>query len=164
MKFNGLFVEHVHVVAGLSPSADRYNSDPASDVVNMKNFEKAVFIVHQAKNATSTAGTATIKPQAVSSVAASNAEDIAFKYSKKTTGADDTMGTIAAVLAATGGFTTTANEDTIYVVEVDASDLPAAKQYVQLKITEVVNAPVIGSVICLLLNPRYGYPFATALT
>lgn len=163
MRYQGLFVENVHVVAGLSPSADRYNTDPASDVVNMANFEKAVFLLHQCKNATSTAGTASVKPQAVSSVAASNAEDLPFKYTKKVTGADDTMGAVTSV-AAGSSFTTTANEDTIYVIEVDARDLPATKQYVQLKLTEVVNAPVIGSVICLLVGYRYGYPFATALT
>lgn len=163
MKYNGLFIENFHVVAGLSPSADRYNSDPASDVVNMSNFEKAIFLVHQAKNATSTAGTAAIKPQAVTSVAASNATDLPFKYGKKVTGASDTMGDVTSV-AAGSSVTTTANEDTIYVIEVDATDLPVGSNYVQLKITEVVNAPVIGSVICLLAGYRYGYPFATALT
>lgn len=163
MKYNGLFIENFHLVNGLSPSADRYNTDPASDVVNMENFEKAVFLIHQIRNATSTAGTASVKPQAVSSVAASNAEDLPFKWSKKTTGADDTMGSVSSV-AAGNSFTTTANEDTIYVVEVDARDLPATKQFVQLKLTEVVNAPVVGSVICILCGHRYGYPFATALS
>lgn len=163
MKYQGLFIENVHVVAGLSPSADVFNGDPASDVVNMGNFEKAIFILHQKANATSTAGTAAIKAQAVTSVAASNATDLPFRYSKKNTGASDTMGDPTAV-AAGSSFTTTANNDTIYVVEVDATDLPVGSQYVQLKCTEVVNAPVIGSVVCLLVGHRYGYPFATALT
>lgn len=163
MKYNGLFIENVHVVAGLDPSADVFNTDPASDVVNMGDFEKAVFIIHQKANATSTAGTAAIKAQAVTSVAASNATDLPFKYTKKTTGASDTMGAVTSV-AAGSSFTTTAAEATIYVVEVDASDLPVGSKYVQLKCTEVANAPVIGSVVCLLVAPRYGYPFATALT
>lgn len=161
--YKGLFVENVHIVAGLSPSADIYNGNPASDVVNMKNFAKAVFLLHQCKNATSTTGTATVKAQAVTSVAASNATDLPFKYSKKATGAADTMGAVTSV-AAGSTFTTTANEDTIYAIEVDARDLPSTSQYVQLKLTESVNAPVIGSVICLLLGYKMGYPFDTALT
>lgn len=155
----GLFIENFHILGGLSPSTDVYNTNPASDVVNMSYFESLIFLVIQKANATSTAGTASIKPQAVSSVAASNAEDLPFHWSKKTTGASSVWSTPVAVAAASS-ITTTANEDTIYAIEVQNRVLPDAKKYVQLKLTEVVNAPVLGSVIVIGNAPRFGAPFS----
>ena len=156
-----LFVEGIHVVKAITPSADVYNGNPTSDVINMQNFKKAVFVLHQ-KSSTSNTGTASVKPQAVENVSGSSAEDLPFKYSKMTTGASDVMGAITAV-AAGSTFTTTANEDTAFVIEVDASDLPEGKPFLQLKLTEVVNDPVVGSCMCYLIGSRHGYPFETAL-
>lgn len=155
---HGRFVENFHILAGLSPSSDIYNGNPASDVISLANYERVVFLIHQLRNATSTAGTATVKPQQVDNVSASNAVDLPFWWAKKTTGASSVWSALAYV-AAGSTFTTTANEDTIYAVEVDASDLADGKKYVQLKLTESVNAPVLGSVIAIGVNPRYGFPF-----
>lgn len=160
---SNLFIEMVHPIKGLTPSADMYNTNPASDVVNTKYFKKVVFVIHQAKNATSTAGTATATIEACSSAAGSNAAAVAFKYSKMTTGASDVMGAITDATAS--GFTTTANEDTMYFLEVDPAELPAGKPYCRLQLTEVVNAPVLGSVSIYGLNPSFaGASMPTALT
>lgn len=155
---HGLFVENFHIVAGLSPSTDVYNGNPASDVISLANYERVVFLIHQLRNATSTAGTATVKVQQVDNPSASNAVDLPFYWAKKTTGASSVWGS-PALVAAGNTFTTTANEDTIYAVEANSRDLADGKKYVQLKLTESVNAPVLGSVMAILINPRYGYPF-----
>jgi hypothetical protein len=160
---NQLFIETIHPVKGSTPIADLYNGSPSTDVINTRYCQKVVFVLHQAKNATSTAGTATITVEACSSAAGSNATAIAFKYSKMTTGADDTMGAITA--ATTAGFATTANEDTAYFIEIDSADLPAAYPYVRLHMAELVNAPVIGSVMAYCLNLDYaGVSQPTMLT
>lgn len=159
---NGLFIENFHIVAALSPSSDVYNTNPATDIVNMENYQKAVFVLHQ-KKGTTTTGTATIKAEASNNALGSSVTNIAFKYAKKATGASDTMGSPTTAVAA-DGFTTTANEDTIYVIEIDARDLPSGKPYVRLTFLEVVNAPVLGGVMCFLAGGRYGFPFSTALT
>lgn len=159
MNLQGLFVENCHIVAGLSPGTDIYNGNPASDVINLANYERCVFLLHQKANATSTAGTATAKPQQVDNPSASNAVDLPFYWSKKTTGASSVWSTPLAVDAGTG-VTTTANEDTIYAFEVNSRDLADGKKYVQLKLTEVANAPVLGSLMALLFTARYGFPFS----
>lgn len=158
MQLQGLFSENFHVVEAFSPSSDIYNTNPASDVISLANFQRIVFLLHQVKNSTSTTGTATVKPQQVDSVAASNAVDLPFSYFKKTTGASSVWGSKTDV-ASGSTFTTTANEDTIYAIEVDARSLADGKKYVQLKLTEVVNAPVLGSCVAILMGGRFGYPF-----
>jgi len=148
----GLFVENVVTVNGLSPAADLYNGNPATDVVNLKEHGKAVFMLAQ-KTAGTNTGTATVTVVAASSVAPSNTAAIVFKYKKKTTGASSVWGDLTA--ATTSGFVTTANEDTVYAIEVDAADLPDSKPYVYLKLTETVNDPVTGAVLIHLYNARY---------
>ena len=118
---NGMLTEHFQLVTGTNPAADMYNSSPASDVVNMEGYTGCHFLVHQTKNATSTAGTATLTVEECTSAAAAGNTAIAFKYRKKTTGASAAWGAITA--ATTSGFTTTANEDTIYEIYVKDQDL-----------------------------------------
>lgn len=159
---NALFVENCLVVTGLAPMADIYNGNPKTDVVSLRFFRKCVFLLSQ-KTAGTNTGTATVKPQAVDNVAASNAADLPFIWSKKTSGASDVWSTPARVTAG-NSLTTTANEDTIYAIEVDSADLPDAQAYVHLALTEAVNDPVTGGVQIILLHPRYGSTFPGALT
>lgn len=162
---NSYLVETHHAVKGLSPSADLYNADPATDVVNMKEYQRCTFILHQNGSSPSSNGNAVITVEACSSAAGSSPTAIAFKYSKMTTGASDTMTALTAATAS--GFTTTAVEDTTYFIEIDAADLTADKPYVRMVCTESTNAPVIGSVMILLGGSSYkGDPSgqATALT
>lgn len=158
MDMQGFFGENFHVINALSPSADRGNTSPVTDVINMANYQKCVFIVQEIANVTSTAGTFSMKPQSVDNVTSSNATDLPFYYSKKTTGASSVWGAWTAV-AAGASVSITANEDTIWQIEVNSRDLPATQKYIQLKLTEVVNAPVVAGVIAILTKPRYGYPF-----
>jgi hypothetical protein len=58
--------------------------------------------------------------------------------------------------ATASGFTTTANEDSIYEIEVLSSDLPQSKPWVHMLCTEATDNPVNGCVIALLSEPRYG--------
>lgn len=145
---NSYFVEKTHVVKGLSPSADRYNGDPATDVVNMRDYQRCTFVLHQNGSSPSSNGTAVITVEACTSAAGSSATAIAFKYTKLTTGASDVS--TALTDAAAAGFTTTALEDTTYVIEVVANELTDDKPYVRLVCTEVVDAPVVGSVMVFL--------------
>ena len=89
--------------------------------------------------------------------------DITFTHSKKTTGLSDTMGAPTKAVAA-NGIVTTANEDTVHVIEVDARDLPEGDSFVYLDTTETVNDPVLGAVIALGVKAKLGYPFPTALS
>lgn len=162
MIIQGLFIENVHVAAAVSPSSDVYNGNPTAQPFKVSGFEKVVCLLHQKSGGTNT-GNAVVKVAAVDNPAGSNAVLIPFRYAKKATGISaDTMGAVSTAVAA-DGFTTTANEDTIYAIEIDAADVPDGQTFVRLQLTESTNDPVLGNAIWLGVNPRYGYPFPTAL-
>ena len=140
------------IVNVLSPAADRYNTNPAGDYINAKYFSKITFLLSQTTAGTNT-GTATVTILAASDASGTGAEAIEFKYRKKTTGASAVYGSVTD--ATTAGFTTTANEDTIYEVEVEAQKVPETKPFVTIKLTEVVNDPVTGSVVAVLHGCRF---------
>lgn len=145
---NCYFVEKVHAVKGLAPAADLYNGDPATDVVNMKDYRRCTFVLHQNGVSPSSNGNAVITVEACASAAGSSATAIPFKYTKLTTGASDASTALTDATAA--GFTTTAVENTTYVIEVAANELTDDKPYVRLVCTEGTDAPVVGSVMIYL--------------
>jgi hypothetical protein len=144
--------EEFAVINCHSAAADRYNTNPAGDYINSKYFDKISFYLSQATAGTNT-GTAVVTVQAGTDASGTSAEAVEFKYRKKTTGASAVWGTITD--ATTSGFTTTANEDTIYEIEVEMAKLPADKPFVTLKLTEGVNDPVTGCVIAFGRCARY---------
>lgn len=153
---NGAMTEVTKIVNGLSPSADLYNGDPATDVVSMEGYTRCTFVLHQNGASPSSNGNATITVEECTSAAGSGATAIAFKYRKKTTGASATWGSITAATAS--GFTTTAVEDTIYEIFVTDSALSSDSKFVRLKATESTDAAVIGSVQIFLDGGRYKDP------
>jgi hypothetical protein len=135
-----------------SAAADRYNTNPVGDYINTKGHDTITFLLSQATAGTNT-GNATITVVAASDVSGTGAADQAFKYRKKTTGASSVWGAVTEV--ASTGFTTTANEDTIYEIEIKADSLPDGKPFVALKLTETTNDPVSGCVIAIGSGTRY---------
>jgi hypothetical protein len=149
-------LEGLKVVNGLAPAADRYNTNPTTDIVSLKSFQNALFLLSQVTAGTNT-GTATVTIEACSDVSGTGAEAIAFDYYRNE--AADTSDDFGAKTAATtAGFTTVANKTAIYAIEVKASDLPSGKPFVRAKLTEVVNDPVTGSVTILLGQGQQGNP------
>ena len=86
-------------------------------------------------------------------IAAANAAAMAFFVYKEETDAGDTLGARTAVLAA--GVTPSANDNIMYVIEMDAAELPQTQQYVQLSLTNTTNS-VIASALAILSGARYG--------
>jgi hypothetical protein len=144
--------EKFAVINCLSPRADRYDTNPAGDYINGKYFDRVEFFLSQTTAGTNT-GTAAITVLAASTDSGTGAEAVPFRYRKKTTGASAVWGAITD--ATTAGFTTTANEDTVYEIEVDVTSLPETKPFLTLKITESVNDPVTASVLALGVCARY---------
>ncbi len=146
-------IQTLKFVKGLAPAADRWNTNPATDIVNLANYSKCTFLVHQQGGTT---GTATFTVEACSDVSATGATAIAYKYSVGGTGASaggDDAG--ATTDAAAAGFTSTANAEKLYLIEVNAIDLPAGKNFVRLVCTEAVNDPVNGAVEIILSGSRF---------
>jgi hypothetical protein len=139
-----------HPVKGLDPVADAFAGTVSSDVVNMKRHAHVTFLVYKGVGTT---GTSTITVEACDDVTPSNTSAIPFHYRAYTSG--DTPGTLTA--AASTGFATTAGSSQLYVIEVDNKALSdSGYNYVRLKAVEVVDSPVVGAILILLSEPRYG--------
>ena len=142
---------YVDVVAGGSGGAafeDFFAGTFLSDILSMKNYGRAVFTMLMEHGAT---GTTLVTVVACDDVSASNTEAIVFRYKKVST--IDTQGDVTAATVA--GFTSAAGADKMYIVEVDADDLPDGYDFVRLSCVEAVDSPIDGSVTGILCDPRY---------
>ena len=146
-----MFNEHIHIVNALPPDADALAGTKTSDVINMKNFGHAEFVIQKGVGTT---GTSTVTLLACDDVSPSNSQAIAFKYRKCTSG--DTFDALQDATAS--GFVTTAGSNQMYRIEVDARALPDGYPYPQLKLVESVDDPVDAGVLAILTEPRYAKP------
>jgi hypothetical protein len=145
-----IFTQSNHLVKGLDPAADAFAGTVASDVVNMKGHGHVSFIVYKGVGTT---GTSTITVEACSDVTPTTTSAIPFTYRAYTS--NDTPGALTAATAS--GFATTAGSSQVYVIEVDNKALAdSGYNYVRLKAVEVVDSPVIGAILIVLSQPRYG--------
>jgi hypothetical protein len=142
-------VPHVFTSAQMAACEDMFNGHPASDVLNMSKWRKALFVVSKLAGAT---GRATITVLSCDNTTPDTQTAIAFKYRAQTT--PDTFG--GWTDATTSGFTTTAGANQVYEVLVDSAWLSGSEEYVRLKCTESVDDPVDGAIVCILFEPRYG--------
>ena len=133
---------------------------------NMKNAEHATIFVQIGVSAAAftkiivSYGTATAAVG--STIAGATAMPFSI-YKQETAGADqDVLGARTAVLAA--GYTPSANDNIMYVIEIDSSELADGSPYVQLSFTNGSNS-VIASAIVILSGIRFaGATQATATT
>lgn len=143
------FSEKNFPVNVLAPDADRFNADPATDIVNLGEYNRATFIITVGVGAT---GTTVVTTEACDDTTPTTATAIAFRYRISTT-----FGVWGAWTAATtSGFTTTAGSSNAYIVEVTSSELPDGSPYVRLQTTEAVDSPVDAGIECILSEPLYG--------
>jgi hypothetical protein len=138
-----------HLVKGLDPVADAFSGTVYSDIINMKNYEHAQFIIFKGVGTT---GTSTITVEACDDVSGSNVSAVPFVYQACTTG--DTWG--ARTDAAATGFNTTAGSSQLYKIDVDAEQLASSGYgYVRLKAVEVADSPVLGGIFVNLTESKY---------
>lgn len=148
-------IETLHFVKGLDPVADAFDDSGGavvSDVVSMKEFNKAIFVIHYGVGTT---GTQTFTVLACDDTTPSNSSAVPFHYRQILT--TDVPGDLTA--ATTAGFTTTAGSSKIVVIEVDAAALAAdgnGYEYVQLSAIEPADAAVLAGITVILAEPRYG--------
>jgi hypothetical protein len=148
---SGYFSESHHIVNGLSPVADAFNSTGASDIVNLAKYSAVTFIISTGVTTTANGVVTVLAGTDVS--AATNA--VAFKY--RTVLAPATTNVPGALTqATTAGFSMTASKpDSFYIVEVKAEDLAPTYTTVKVLVTEVTNDPQTASIIAILHNPRH---------
>jgi hypothetical protein len=109
-----------------------------------------LFVIYKGVGAT---GTSTITVLACDDVTPTNSTAVAFMYRSCTTG--DTWG--AWTQATTTGFTTTAGSSQLYQVYVPQSELATETYgYAQLQAVEVVDSPVLGGILGIVTDLKYG--------
>lgn len=150
--------ENLHAVVVKAPNADIFDTVQSTTRINLKNYRSALFALLMGVGAT---GTATITVTQAQDSSGTGAVAMPFSYRRVADiTASDVEGTRTDATAS--GFTTTAGSNQLYEIEVNAEELDADKPWVQVVMTEVVNSPVLGSVLAILGEPRY--PGSTHLT
>lgn len=142
--------ENNYIVTVLAPDADRYNSDPATDIVSLENYDEVTFVISEGAGGT---GTAVVTVEKCTDNAGTGATAIAFKYKQNTT-----LGTISTSWtdATASGFTTTAGANKDVYVRVKSEDVSSGGPWVRVQLTESADDPCDAAVYAILSNPRYG--------
>ena len=139
--------EQCHIVNAMPPINITGGVD--SDVWSMAKHEHAPIIIPIGVSA---AAFTKIILQACDDFVPSATTDIGYRLYAEETAAGDTLDAAEAVAAA--GRTPDAADNIVYVIEIDASELPAGKPNLRVHLTNGVNA-VIASVIVILSGARY---------
>jgi len=146
-----------HVVNILPPQA--ITDAVASDVFSLKNYAHATIIV-TAGSTNADAGNITIEE--CDDFTPTNDTAIPFIYYEETTAAGDTLSGKKTAAAATG-IDVSANDNIIYVIEIDASQLSEGYPNLILKWSATGGA-TYGSAVAILTGARYaGDQSATAI-
>jgi hypothetical protein len=158
---NALLCEQAAIVTGLAPIAP---SSSVPDYVSLKAHQKCTIIITQ-DNGTGPTGSAITLLQA-SAVANTGEKALAFTFVHKNidTGASDVL-TNTAVAANTFTTDNTADKNSIYVIEVDGSNLDTANSFdcVRLGTANATNSVV--SAVYVLWPGKYNKAVkATAIT
>jgi len=150
-------VDKMHFTIGLDPVADAFTGTGYSDGGNCQG--EGILFIRQ--DGVGTTGTSTITVEACDDVTPTNSTAVEFTYRIMPT--NDTWGDWTD--GATTGFTTTAGSSQLYQVYVAGAQL--AEQgygYARLKLVEVADDPVLGGLLCIVCNLRYGEQPSTLIT
>lgn len=144
----GIVLAEVGHIVNLVPPID-ITGGVFGDVFHMGKYAHATIIVQIGVSA---AAFTKIIVNECTDFAAAGATAIAHTIYKEETDAGDTLGARTAVAAA--GTTPSANNNIMYVIEIDAAQLSAGYGYVQLSLTNGANS-VIASAVAILSGLRY---------
>ncbi len=145
--FNYTIPENGHIVNCLPATKSGGAADYTGDVFCLKNYAAADILISFG----ATAATSTIMLYECTSAAAASATAIAFDYYSETTAAGDTLS--ERTTATSAGIATSANDDIMYVIPIDSSQLSQGYEWIRLN----VNVGGVNSVcaIAVLHGARY---------
>jgi hypothetical protein len=148
---SGLLMEQLHLVKGLDPVADAFAGTVYSDIVDISEHNRVMFIVY---SGVGTTGTSTLTVESSDDTSGTNVTAIPFYYRQYTVGASDVEGAITR--ATSSGFLTTAGSGRLICVEVRADEAAATgRKYIRLKAVEGTDSAVLGGILVVLGEPRY---------
>ena len=139
-----MMMEALHFVKGIDPIADAFaGANVRSDVVSLRGYGRALFAIHVGVGAT---GSSTILVNSCDAASPTVRTPIAYWSREITTG--DTEGAVTRRTSA--GYVYTVGSSKIVLIEVDAKDLAAGDEWVELELDESVNDPVLAGVLVIL--------------
>ena len=145
------FLSAMRFVTALAPVADAFSGTVYPLAVKLANYARLAFVVLKGVGTT---GTSTITVLASDDASHTNSTAVPFSYRRISADGKTTIGAITTVDSA--GFTTTAGSGDFYIIEVDVKALAASGYaYAQLKMVEVVDSPVLGSVLAIAGDARF---------
>lgn len=145
------FDENYHVV-GLASPVDTITSTVNSDVIDMRYYHSVTFLVYFG---TITTDVCVMTVEECDNVTPSNHTAIAFKYRESgATATSDAFGDITAV-ASTGVTASAADDDHIFLITVDASELSEGYPCVRLVADPGGSMSACEIAILAILDPRY---------
>lgn len=138
-----------HVVNVLPPID--ISGGKTGDRFNMKNYRHATIIIQVGASA---AAFTKILVNECDAASSGNSAAIPFKLYSEETAAGDTLGAAESVAAA--GKTPSANDNIMYVIELDSAELSDGYNFVEVQLTNGANS-VIASVVAVLSGARYAH-------
>lgn len=136
--------QECHIVNAIPP-ADAAGSG-TSDWIHMENAGHITFLVMQGAGSQ-----ATITVNNATGAGGTGTATMAFDYYLETAANGDTLG--AKTAATTAGVALNANDDTMVIIEIDASQLPDGSDWINLT-TTTASASIFG-VTAILSGYRY---------
>lgn len=148
---NSFAENNVIKITAIAAPEDAWTGSPATDVINMKNFDEITFGVWETSGGT---GTTTLTLEECDDVTPSTSTAIAFSYATITSAT--TTGMFAGWTRATSsGVTPTAGANKLTLVKVHSSELSDGYPYVRLQTTEVDSTAVDGGIFIIASKPAY---------
>lgn len=146
-----LLSQEGHIIPILPPQD--YDTGVSSDIFSMKDCSHVTIIVTFGTT-NSDAGNITVNES--DDLSGSNTDAIGFKYAAETTDSGDSLGalTTVAYADADSGIDVSANDNTTYVIELDAEDLSEGYNNVFISISDPGGSGY-ASAIAILTGLRY---------
>lgn len=138
-----VLAEQMHVV-NILPPVDADAAAANSDVFSMKNHGHVSIII---QGGVSAGAVPTVTVEACDDFVPTNTTAIAFNVYKEETTAGDTLGARTAV--ASTGMAMSQNNNIMYVIEIDAAELPDGKPNLRVCFTDPGAADLISAVAIL---------------
>jgi len=147
-------------IAG-TPLADQFDSNIDTDVVCMSKYNKCYFLMYIGAVSSTPTQTLTVIPCNDADASATNTA-IPFRY--KIVTSPDTN----SVWTASSSLLTTTGASQIYVIEVNADDLPVVSgvkyEYIYMHIVETAGDGCLAGVIIIMDEPRYAEDVTDTVT
>lgn len=153
--------ENVKIIMLRAPVADCFNGDPLMAAVGVANYRKCTFVVSMGVN-TGTTGRVKMLAYAADVSAGTNKTEVGYWMRTGTGSAPDTLGALTRVEAGATAAIAAANcVATQHIIEVDVEEAKKLQEAagfafngIALQCDETVDDPIVGSVLCILSEPR----------